>query len=249
MRVVSLDRLYRVVERIASTKKPMCLRNEDDDLRFFLYAVGYTDKIHTSLYIGESKTVVEIREAEQDKGDDDDEYDDDDVLLMGEFSIRRGVHGAANRQLVKLRQLLEECTELRVCCCKRSFIYDREDMCCVCHLTATDDDLKNEFCSICQDSGCRKVMRATECCNNYLHQKCFARLPDGRCPYCRHQLVEDEDENSEELYRLASSGSSSSSTGSAGTGNRNRSNGSSGSSNGVERSAGAESSTASCGVL
>ena len=210
-RPICSERLVQVLRRLANTDRCMHFTNEDEDIRFYLYAKEQASgRFEASIYLGEQPTILHIRELELDVQKDDDGYYDDNVLLYGKYTIRRD----DSRQLTKLRDVIHECMRLRICACKKAFVYDEEDLCCFCLLTATADDLRKQFCSICLEHSCQLAMKKTSCCGNFLHRKCYEKLPDGKCPYCRHQLFtvpdsddddDDDDEDEDDTVSDASS--------------------------------------------
>ena len=76
-----------------------------------------------------------------------------------------------------------------ICLCGKYLVKDDAAMCYYCHMTASDEDLKQEFCFVCHTSTVQKQMTCLKCCSQYVHAKCLNRWrsvsKNKDCPHCR----------------------------------------------------------------
>lgn len=112
---------------------------------------------------------------------------DEDEYLVDDFSIEKTSTETSEDVCVAM-DIINRCFSYRFCPCNKYLIGGTTyPMCYHCHMTATEDDMKIETCTICHDETPRIAMKPQPCCKQYMHVRCIDKWNDVNptCPMCR----------------------------------------------------------------
>ena len=144
-----------------------------------------SNQIHTlSLYF--DTTLPDVREVLCYSTEYDLEEDDEDPRIIDDFDLFDD-ETKNTLTYVEIKKLLDIYMKMKICHCKRHFIEDEMDICILCEMQATKDDLRQHECLICAETSSHLLMQNLKCCKDIiLHKMCIKKCK--KCPYCRSEL-------------------------------------------------------------
>ena len=111
---------------------------------------------------------------------------DDDEFVLDDFYIPQDA-GPDSESVAHAMKIVNTCYTYMICSCNKYLIRDSKPMCCYCHMTATEEDMKQETCTICHEETAKRGMRSQSCCKQYVHLRCISKwtMTNPTCPVCR----------------------------------------------------------------
>lgn len=170
MAVRSEAALKSLLKRLADGDRKMTFSSAAGDIVYFLYLYEYSANQFSVVVKYEKVYARSQRDA---------------LLDFGVCFALRVPRSLDNFDASRLIRAIDECYNRKVCpACQYHVIRDKHEICTECHLTASDDDLRVHFCSICQQETCGMLATRMACCDQYLHTTCLRKW-HGACPLCR----------------------------------------------------------------
>jgi hypothetical protein len=118
---------------------------------------------------------------------------DTELYEIGPFNDKLVYTDTKQDAVQEVFRRVSQLQKLRVCPCDQNVYFDEADMCLSCQLTCTEEDLKKDFCAVCQDDVLYRHAVTVACCDNILHRSCYDNLmaesSSLKCPLCRKKCT------------------------------------------------------------
>jgi hypothetical protein len=188
--ITEKDYVVAAIERLCNLKQQSVMfYNTAKTIRYIL-SIDDEDEDAGTFTVGfyydlNDPTVAAIIQDSTPFGCEPDEDGEYEPVMINDYELKKAKDVPSNQGVyAEIMEEINAYLKHTVCPCNKQFIEDGREICIVCEMFATREQMEDIECVLCAEKRKAMFFHALPCCGEQVHTACLEKCR-SKCPFCR----------------------------------------------------------------